>query len=88
MNQSLLYLIPSQLNETGLQAIPSYVLDAVKACEVFFVENERTARRFLKKIWKEMIIDNYEWQVMNNDPETAAAFRKKINEGKNDRDHQ
>lgn len=82
MNKSLIYLIPSQLNETGFDAIPSYVLDAVKNCEVFFVENERSARRFLKKIWKEMIIDNYEWQVMNNSAETAAAFRKKINEGK------
>lgn len=82
MSQSLIYLIPSQLNETGLQAIPSYVLDAAKSCEVFFVENERSARRFLKKIWKEMIIDNYEWQVMNNSAETASAFRKKIKEGK------
>ncbi len=82
MKQPLIYLIPSQLNETGLQAIPSYVLDAAKACEVFFVENERSARRFLKKIWKEMIIDNYEWQVMNNSRETADTFRKKIKEGK------
>jgi 16S rRNA (cytidine1402-2'-O)-methyltransferase len=82
MNNSIVYLVPSQLNETGLQAIPSYVSDAVKNCEIFFVENERTARRFLKKIWKEMIIDNYEWQVMNNSQETATAFRKKINEGK------
>lgn len=88
MNRSLIYLIPSQLNESGLQAIPYYVLDAVKTCEVFFVENERTARRFLKKLWKvylpgqEMVIDNYEWQLMNNSAEAAAAFIKKIKEAK------
>lgn len=82
MKQALIYLIPSQLNETGLQAIPSYISDAVKNCEVFFVENERSARRFLKKIWKEMVIDNYEWQVMNKGSEANAIFKKKINEGK------
>lgn len=82
MNQALIYLIPSQLNETGLQAIPSYISDAVKTCEVFFVENERSARRFLKKIWKEIVIDNYEWQVMNKSSETSAIFKKKIDEGK------
>ena len=46
------YLIPSLLDESGVEAIPSYVIDAVKKCSVFFVENERTARRYLKRIWK------------------------------------
>jgi 16S rRNA (cytidine1402-2'-O)-methyltransferase len=60
-SSSKVYLIPSVLDEDATQTIPPYILDAVKNCEVFFVENERTARRFLKRLWKEIIIDNYKW---------------------------
>lgn len=58
-----IYLIPIVLhdNEIALQAIPVYIIDAVKKCAVLYVENERTARRFLKKMWKEINIDAYEW---------------------------
>lgn len=86
--KAAVYLIPSLLDEEGLQSIPTYIIDAVKQCNVFFVENERTARRFLKKLWKvylpgqEMVIDDYEWFNMTNDIETSASFRKKVNEGK------
>jgi 16S rRNA (cytidine1402-2'-O)-methyltransferase len=61
MSSSVVYLIPSVLETNATQTIPAYVLNAVKECQVFFVENERTARRFLKSIWKEMVIDNYRW---------------------------
>ena len=56
-----LYLIPTFLHEEALETIPAYLLNAVKDCQVFFVENEKTARRFLKKLWKEMVIDDYQW---------------------------
>lgn len=76
------YLIPSLLHEEGLRAIPPYITGIVKQCQVLFVENERTARRYLKTLAKEIVIDNYEWFTMAGDDETAKAFRKKINEGK------
>ena len=76
------YLIPSLLHEEGLRSIPSYITDIVKQCQVLFVENERTARRYLKTLAKEIVIDNYEWFTMAVDDETTKAFRKKINEGK------
>ena len=50
------YLIPSLLSEEGLDAIPPYILDAIKNSQIFFVENERTTRRYFKQLWKEMII--------------------------------
>jgi 16S rRNA (cytidine1402-2'-O)-methyltransferase len=55
------YLIPAFLydDEAALQCVPSYLIDAVKKCSVFYVENERTARRFLKKMNKEIVIDDY-----------------------------
>lgn len=75
------YLIPSLLSEEGLVAIPSYVLDTIKNCQVFFVENERTTRRYFKQVWREMIIDDYEWHVISD--KTTDAFKKCLKENKN-----
>lgn len=76
------YLIPSMLHEEGMQSVPSYITAIVKQCQVFFVENERTARRYLKILAKELIIDDYEWFKMEINEEASDAFRKKIKEGK------
>lgn len=76
--KGIVYLIPSLLDEEGIDAIPVYIIDAVKACEVFFVENDRTARRYLKKLWKEIVIDSYEWY----NAEAADRFKKTLKEGK------
>lgn len=78
------YLIPAFLFENAVETIPSYVLDAVKKCEVFFVENERTARRYLKLLWREMVIDNYEWfTIHKGEAEVQQSFTKLLKEGKN-----
>ena len=85
---STVYLIPSLLHEEGLQSIPSYIIDAVKQCHVFFVEEERTARRFLKKLDKAIVIENYEWYLVSGPSkgpdtyDTIATFKQKIKEGK------
>ena len=76
------YLIPAFLDEDNLQTIPAYVLDAVKECQAFFVENERSARRYLKQLWKEMVIDNYEWEVIHKAEENVKErFRKFLQRG-------
>jgi 16S rRNA (cytidine1402-2'-O)-methyltransferase len=71
---STVYLIPTFLDEHALAPLPAYILEAVKTCTVFFVENERTARRYLKTIWKGMIIDDYEWHTIHKLEEDAAAL--------------
>jgi len=76
------YLIPSLLHEEGMLSIPSYITDIVKQCTVFFVENERTTRRYLKRLDKEIVIDNYEWFTMTNDDPNTDSFRKKLKEEK------
>lgn len=76
------YLIPSLLSEEGLSALPAYITAAVKSCQVFFVENERTARRYFKQLWKEMVIDDYEWHVVSDTSQVSDTFRKKLKEGK------
>jgi 16S rRNA (cytidine1402-2'-O)-methyltransferase len=57
-------------------------MDIVKQCTVLFVENERTTRRFLKKLDKVIVIDNYEWFTMTNEDPNTDSFRKKIKEEK------
>lgn len=77
------YLIPTVLHEGQTNVLPAYLLDAVKACTVFFVENERTARRYLKLLWKEIVIDDYQWHNMKEmTPGTEGAFRKAIKDNK------
>jgi len=46
MSQGTVYLIPTVLHEDALQTIPAYILDAVKNCSVFFVENEKQPEDF------------------------------------------
>jgi len=87
---SKVYLIPCFIDEKAVHTIPAYIADAIKDCRVFFVENERTARRYLKQLWKfhlpghEIIIDHYEWFAIHKaEGEVQSAFKQKIKEGKN-----
>jgi 16S rRNA (cytidine1402-2'-O)-methyltransferase len=83
MTAATVYLIPTVLYEAQIAPLPGYLLDAVKHCSAFFVENERTTRRYLKMLWKEMVIDDYEWQNIKEVTEiTIAAFKKAIKENK------
>ena len=77
------YLIPTVLSEGVTEPLPAYILDAVKGCTVFFIENERTARRYLKSIWREMVIDDYGWCNMSAvTPAVEAAFQQAMKEEK------
>ncbi len=80
---AIVYLIPSLLEEEGSNVLPAYLKDAIKDCQVFFVENERTTRRYFKLLWKEMVIDDYEWWKVSDTFEVSDTFRKKLKEGKN-----
>lgn len=78
------FLIPTFLYDQATETIPLYVLDAVKQCQVFFVENERTARRHLKLLWREMIIDDYKWFTIHKaEEEVQQAFTRLLKEGNN-----
>ena len=81
---SKVYLIPTVLDEAALHTIPLYIIGAIKDCSVIFAENERTARRFLKSICKEIVIDDYEWFTIHKaEEEQKNNFRQKIKEQKN-----
>lgn len=81
---STVYLVPCVLEENATATIPAYVLDAVKDCQVIFAENERTARRFLKSMCKEIVIDDYEWFAIHKaEEDLISTFKQKITAQKN-----
>jgi 16S rRNA (cytidine1402-2'-O)-methyltransferase len=84
MSVSKIYLIPSPLAEGATHVIPHYAVDAAKNCQVFFVENERSARRYLKSIWKEIVIDDYKWITIHKaENEVKNQFSQYLKDGVN-----
>jgi 16S rRNA (cytidine1402-2'-O)-methyltransferase len=84
MHTGKVFLIPTVLYEDAVETLPAYLLDAIKQCQVFFVENEKTARRFLKKIWREMVIDDYQWFAIHKaEEEVKRQFLQLLQAGKN-----
>ncbi len=80
----MIYLVPSFLSDNATETIPAYVIAAVKNCQVIFAENERTARRFLKAMEREIVIDGFEWHTIHKaEQEVLGIFTQKIKEGKN-----
>ena len=87
-SSSIVYLIPTYLSDGTKAVLPAYLMEAIKDCRAFFVENERSARRHLKAYWKEIVIDDYEWFLMDKHPSNAAsetekAFRQCLQSNKN-----
>jgi 16S rRNA (cytidine1402-2'-O)-methyltransferase len=65
-----------------LDPIPAYILPAIRSCTVFFVENERTVRRYFKKLDPQIVIDNYEWYTIGKaEAGIKQQFAKKLEEG-------
>ena len=59
MNKGKLYLIPTILGEnTQKTTLPTSIYKAIKDIDIFIVENIRTARRHIKKIYSEKDIDS------------------------------
>lgn len=87
----MIYLIPSFLSENAIETIPPYIMEALKMCSVIFAENERTSRRFLKSMDKNIVIDDYEWHTIGKSAENnkelfakeLSVFVKCIKAGKN-----
>jgi 16S rRNA (cytidine1402-2'-O)-methyltransferase len=80
---AIIYLIPSLLAEGATEPLPTYLLENIKKCTVLFVENERTSRRYLKLLSKEIVIDDFEWYNMKEiDDGIKNTFKLKIKEGK------
>ncbi|RAJ85911.1 16S rRNA (cytidine1402-2'-O)-methyltransferase [Chitinophaga dinghuensis] len=83
MNIGKVYLIPTVLSADALYSIPPYVTETARKLTVFYVENERTARRYLKALDRSINIDALQLLPMNENqlPDTTLA-KKFLKEGK------
>lgn len=69
------YLIPTVLSADALFSIPAYITTIAQQLRVFYVENERTARRYLKALDRNINIDELQLLPMheNQPPDTTLA---------------
>jgi len=82
----ILYLIPTTLGETEpLEVLPLSVKKVIEATNHFIVENEKTARRFIKKITPKKVQPLLELYVLNKYTQDIElpAFLEAIFQGKN-----
>ena len=78
------YLIPTYLAEDAFECLPSYLLPTIKKCQVIFAENERTTRRFLKKLDSSIQIDDFIWYTIHQaEEQVATTFKEVLMQGKN-----
>lgn len=72
------YLVPTVLSADALFSIPAYVTAIVQRLSVFYVENERTARRYLKSLDRNIVIDNLQLLPMNENQAPDLVLAKKF----------
>ena len=81
--RATVYLIPIAIAEDGYDAVPAYISDKIELCEIFFVENLRTARRAFKRIHKSFDIDARTWfEIGQKETSYVAEFKKAIEQHK------
>lgn len=82
--ETALYLIPVTLGATPFhQVIPAYNLDVIRQIRHFIVEEERTARRFLKMADKSINIDQLTFYPMGKhaDPKQFRDYLRPLCNG-------
>ncbi len=66
MNQKpQLFLLPVPLSETDIETIPQYNREIIGKIKFFIVERTRTARRFIRKLAPEVVIDDLTFFELN-----------------------
>ena len=79
-----LYLIPCTLGDTPVEKVlPAYNHDIVVGIHHFIVEDIRSARRFLKKVDRDINIDELTFYELNKhtSPEAISSYLKPLQQG-------
>ena len=82
--ETALYLIPCTLGDTSIEKVlPSYNHDIIMRIRYFIVEDVRSARRFLKKVDREINIDELTFYELNKhtSSEAIASYLVPLQEG-------
>ena len=79
-----MYLLPVTLGATEIDnVLPSYNREIIRQIKFFIVENVRSARRFLKKVDRDINIDELTFYLMDKHTDAAkmASYLKPLEEG-------
>ena len=75
-------LLPVVLSDEGYTALPDILRTDAESCDIFFVEQLRTARRFLRKLIPNFNIDGRTWHEIDlKSKEMMLAFRSALQKG-------
>lgn len=84
MINTALYLIPVLLGDTTVERVlPAYNKEVILGIRHFIVEDVRSARRFLKKVDKDINIDELQFYPLNKhtSPQDISGYLKPLEEG-------
>lgn len=85
--KGILYLIPTTLGETAetAEVIPTKINLLINTIDEYIVENEKTARHYLKKLGIKKPLQEIVLHALNQHtaPQEISGFLNSINEGKN-----
>lgn len=82
--ETALYLLPVTLGETPIEKVlPAYNRDIILGIKHYIVEDVRSARRFLKKVDRDINIDELTFYPLNKhtDRDAIAGYLKPLIEG-------
>ena len=82
--ETALYLLPVTLGDTPIETVlPSYNKEIILGISHFIVEDVRSARRFLKKVDREIDIDTLTFYPLNKhtSPEDISGYLKPLMAG-------
>lgn len=83
MKKAKVILIPLPISETNDETVPKYIEFFLNQCDIFFVENLRTARRAFKRINKQFDIDSKEWhEIGKEESNQISSFDEALKQGK------
>lgn len=75
-------LLPVVLADDGYSALPEMLRAEAASCDIFFVEQLRTARRFLRRLNPDFDIDGRNWYEIDlKSREMMQAFRTALQNG-------
>lgn len=82
--ETALYLLPVTLGDTSVEKVlPAYNKEVIAEIKYFIVEDVRSARRFLKKVDRSIVIDDLTFFTLNKhtSPEEISDYLKPLAEG-------
>ncbi len=75
MSPGKLFVIPNVISDNTQEGvIPTQVKEAIKACDIFFVENLRTARRYISSLKLGLVIEELQFELVDKKTSFEDCF--------------